>query len=283
MAWKSGGKLRAYPAELERSGPSPWFALSSRTHAVHLLLSRFCLGQGQLRQLVRAYATRARGAPRKSPQRRVIGAHPAWHAQVDARLALFRSICVPSVAAQSDQRFVWVIYVDETLDLTALHTLEELVRPLKNAVVRVVEKRRAQREYEAPASTQLKRAGRWEEPTGEMLTRRLMYLSTRLDADDAIPVKTMEKMHAKAVVRLAEPTRRSKCVRRRHDRAPACYPHARVAAQVLLLLPSRDRVVPERQVGARHHRHGGHRVHRVPLAGALRDDEKPHRAVDTRQ
>ena len=77
MARKTSGKLRAHPAVLEQSGPSPWFALSSRTQAVHLLLSRFCLGQGQLRQLVRAWAARARGAPRESPRRRVIGAYPA--------------------------------------------------------------------------------------------------------------------------------------------------------------------------------------------------------------
>ena len=59
MARKTSGKLRAHPAVLEQSGPSPWFALSSRTQAVHLLLSRFCLGQGQLRQLESRAGVRA--------------------------------------------------------------------------------------------------------------------------------------------------------------------------------------------------------------------------------
>eukprot|EP00965_Chrysotila_dentata_P121986 4032400-Pleurochrysis_carterae.AAC.1 len=111
-------------------------------------------------------------------------------ALVSARMALFRSICLPSVAAQTDQRFVWIIYVDETLPAVSYNLLVETASSLPNAAVVRVERRSAARAYEAPCAEQLRRAGRWSEPDVDSDASRA-YISTRLDADDALPVETM--------------------------------------------------------------------------------------------
>uniref|UniRef100_A0A7S0P3M7 Hexosyltransferase n=1 Tax=Calcidiscus leptoporus TaxID=127549 RepID=A0A7S0P3M7_9EUKA len=150
--------------------PAAWFRLGERNTAVHLVATRFSLGQGGFESLV------------------------------EARLALFRTICFPSVAAQTDQRFVWIIYVDSTLPNHARQELESLSQSMPNAAVVRLRKHEAVSVYESPARSQIKTAQRWREPPND---ERRLFFSTRLDADDALPLQTIEKIHEKANARLA--------------------------------------------------------------------------------
>lgn len=96
------GAGRADPQTLGTNTSSPWFEITKGLSAVHLLTTRFSLGQSHLSALV------------------------------SSRLALFQAICLPSVAAQTKQHFRWIIIVDKR---EMQQQLSELVRPLRNAVV----------------------------------------------------------------------------------------------------------------------------------------------------
>lgn len=150
---------------------SPWHTLGTKHAFVHVLCSRFCIGQG----------------------------HQA--ALTASRLALFKSICLPSIRAQTDVNFVWIIYIDSTLSAADRAVLEQAVDDMRNvAVVALTGKAHgAVKAYEAPCTRQLELAGwgAWVRvgalPTG----RRKMYLTTRLDADDGLEVHFFARLHAR--------------------------------------------------------------------------------------
>ena len=82
-----GGEVRrsAYAGEVNASRRVVWPLRGTGRTYVHVVGTRFCLRQG----------------------------HEA--ALVEARLLLFERICVPTMAQQSTDRFVWLVVVDETL------------------------------------------------------------------------------------------------------------------------------------------------------------------------
>jgi hypothetical protein len=129
---------------------------------VHVLCTRFCIGQGQQAALTAS------------------------------RLALFKSICLPSIRAQTDARFIWLIYIDSTLSPTDRVTLEHAVSDVSHvAIVALSGKPKgAVSAYEAPCTRQLEAAGwgAWVAAGSAPAGRRKMYITTRLDADDALEV-----------------------------------------------------------------------------------------------
>ena len=92
------------------------------------------------------------------------------------------------MAAQTAQTFTWIIYVDKTLPNSVLAELNGLVAPYPNfrIVVANVEKKDPAR---LSVMKQLMLADRWEDPPESM---RLLYMSTRLDADDGLSVHAVE-------------------------------------------------------------------------------------------
>lgn len=87
---------------------------------------------------------------------------------------------------------------------------------------------------QAPCATQLKLAGFWAEPSSNS---GRVYLSTRLDADDALPVNAFEQIYAQARSAIASHTWSRKWLVRPHFfcflQATAWFPSAHVAAGVL--------------------------------------------------
>ena len=82
-----GGEVRrsAYAGEVNASRRVVWPLRGTGRTYVHVVGTRFCLKQGHLLELV------------------------------EARLLLFERVCVPTMAQQSTDRFVWLVVVDETL------------------------------------------------------------------------------------------------------------------------------------------------------------------------
>ena len=137
---------------------NPWFEVNGAP-AVHVLGSRFSLGQGNMTALVAA------------------------------RLRLFRALCLPTVKAQMSQHFAWLIWVDRTLQAWAVRELTELIRPMRNARIVFTS---AASEFKWSPIQQLRHHGEWAPPPSvEAGRHKLIQFSTRLDADDGLPAESM--------------------------------------------------------------------------------------------
>ena len=167
---------------------SPWYELTPHTMAVHVLTTRFSLGQSHLPALLRT------------------------------RLELFRTICLPSIVAQTSQHFRWVIVVDKR---KVHEEISALVASMPNVAVYKATLKTSQEVYESPAAHQLELSGFWAEPVGD---RERIYLSTRLDADDALPVGAFEEIRERARAALSSPAWDSE--RRITKSHFFCYLHA---------------------------------------------------------
>ncbi|KAL1495197.1 hypothetical protein AB1Y20_017062 [Prymnesium parvum] len=150
---------------------SPWFELHG-SPAVHVLGTRFSLGQGGMPSLLAA------------------------------RLQLFRAITLPSVAAQASAHFAWLVWVDETLPAWARDALARDLAPLPHA--RLAFATNAS-EFKWSPARQL-RLARWPPPPRR--AARALQLSTRLDADDALPRGALAAAAAALAERLAAAPRR---------------------------------------------------------------------------
>jgi hypothetical protein len=95
-------------------------------------------------------------------------AEPDW---LDNRLELFKTFCLPSVVAQSDQNFRWYLYFDEGTPAAYLAKVQELVSPYANMELKIC--RLFTREMlEDDIRAGLRPETKW-------------VLTTRLDNDDA--------------------------------------------------------------------------------------------------
>eukprot|EP00617_Octactis_speculum_P015185 CAMPEP_0185761890 /NCGR_PEP_ID=MMETSP1174-20130828/20838_1 /TAXON_ID=35687 /ORGANISM="Dictyocha speculum, Strain CCMP1381" /LENGTH=193 /DNA_ID=CAMNT_0028443317 /DNA_START=89 /DNA_END=667 /DNA_ORIENTATION=+ len=94
------------PEELDVVPPAPfmWIPLgdNNQFEGLHVVITSFCLGQGQFLELVAA------------------------------RLVLFKTLCLPTMLAQEVQSFLWLIYVDESLSPDVLEELETLLQGRSN-------------------------------------------------------------------------------------------------------------------------------------------------------
>lgn len=104
---------------------------------------------------------------------------PGW---LEERFALFETYCLPSVAAQTDQDFHWLIYFDE-------HTPEDF----KARIGRLSENG----SLFTPYYTGMFPGEGWGRSIHEVLTPTGQYvLTTRLDNDDSLAVDFMARLHA---------------------------------------------------------------------------------------
>lgn len=120
--------------------------------ALHVLVTRFMLGQAAYPNLLRA------------------------------RPELFRHFCVPSIAAQQTKRFVWIVYVPDDLDDTSMADIRGLVEGLGRHR-HVVPLPTNSSLYTANIVTQLKSLRKHYTPVARAAD---VYVLTRFDADDAL-------------------------------------------------------------------------------------------------
>ena len=166
----------------------------------HVVSTRFCLGQGNVEPLVQA------------------------------RLMLFATICLPGMAAQSDKRFIWIIYADDTLPPSVQQQLRAMLSAhptfhlvVLDSEVEVPRKDTATISYamcQMPARQQLSRAGLQH----QQLAQGSYILSTRIDADDSLSVDWASELH-----KSAEAAMSVRCVANSSAPAPqyaACFAKA---------------------------------------------------------
>mmetsp|Transcript_16291 Transcript_16291/g.49836 ORF Transcript_16291/g.49836 Transcript_16291/m.49836 type:complete len:432 (-) Transcript_16291:261-1556(-) len=141
---------------------------SDEVYAVQIIMTRFSLGQGHLVELVRG------------------------------RLCLFESISLPSMAGQTSQHFVWIVYIDRTMDPDQVGALVKLLQPYENFVLaQCPHERSARIQIKKSPMAQLQAVGMWREPPAS--ARDLLYLSTRIDADDGLSLDAIKYMQHKLV------------------------------------------------------------------------------------
>lgn len=178
-----------------RRASLPWYKMKHMpgnvsAYALHLIGSRFSLNQGEQTHLN------------------------------EGRLQLFRTICLPTVAAQLPRRFVWLIYTDTTLPQSMYARLQALVRPWPSFHV-LRHPASDAKLYARSVQEQLHDAGLWAAPRGSGPSTRLAFLHTRLDADDGLANGTVGRLQAAAGAQLRRPEmlQSGRC-------AGACWPRA---------------------------------------------------------
>lgn len=133
--------------------PTVW-SFRNGTALTHVVSTRFSLGQGNQAALV------------------------------EARLQLLFSLCVPSMVQQlRDARFVWLIYHDSTLALEHVAAVAARLQPLASSGFRLV-RERVDGQFGRSAQEQLQLAGLWTPPPPGA---KVLYVASRLDADDGLP------------------------------------------------------------------------------------------------
>jgi len=139
-------------------------------------------------------------------------------ALVEARLLLFERICVPTMAQQSTDRFVWLVVVDETLaprHRLRLTTILEAHRGPKDFRVVSLDRETANRDLRAQGHHALGLARLRPRPMDADYV-----LTTVLDADDGLPYQALRMIREQ----VAEAVRRTP--RDRNLVAVACYTDA---------------------------------------------------------
>ena len=185
-----GGEVRrsAYAGEVNASRRVVWPLRGTGRTYVHIVGTRFCLKQG----------------------------HNA--ALVEARLLLFERICVPTMAQQSTNRFVWLVIVDETLaprHRRRLTTLLAAHRGPKDFRVVSLDRSTANRDLRAQGHHAFGLARLRPRPMDADYV-----LTTVLDADDGLPYQALRMIREQ----VAEAVRRTP--RDRNLVAVACYTDA---------------------------------------------------------
>ena len=184
-----GGEVRrsAYAGEVNASRRVVWPLRGTGRTYVHVVGTRFCLKQGHEIALV------------------------------EARLLLFERICVPTMAQQSTDRFVWLVVVDETL--APRHRLR-----LKT----ILEAHRGPKDFRVVAldrltDSDLRAQGHHAFGLARLRPRPMdadYVLTTVLDADDGLPYQALRMIREQ----VAEAVRRTP--RDRNLVAVACYTDA---------------------------------------------------------
>jgi hypothetical protein len=103
----------------------------------------------------------------------------AW---LESRFAIFRDICLPSVVAQTDQTFVWLVYFDRNTPPDYLGRVRELLSPHPHFRVVLCD-----------AFDDASRANALRE---ELAADTRWLLTTRLDNDDGWRRDFVERLHA---------------------------------------------------------------------------------------
>lgn len=152
--------------------PLPWFRLSRKNaYALHLVTTRFSLKQGNLTDLT------------------------------EARLALFQRVCLPTMAAQLADRFVWLIYTDTTLPWRTWARMRAMVRPWPHFHV-LRRPPTDEREFGRRPREVLLNAKLWTPPPGAAELAEVATISTRLDADDGLASGAVAELQRLADERL---------------------------------------------------------------------------------
>ena len=139
---------------LESSVQPVVWSLRRGTALTHVVSTRFSLGQGNQTALV------------------------------EARLQLLFSLCVPSMVQQlRDARFVWLIYHDSTLAPEHVAAVAARLQPLASSGFLLVGER-VDGQFGRSAQEQLQLAGLWTPPPPGA---KVLYVASRLDADDGLP------------------------------------------------------------------------------------------------
>ena len=132
----------------------------------HFIITRFCVRGGRwLNHVDGAWFS---------------AVNPLRPRNVDFRLKLLETTCLPGVLSQTNRNFTWVLVVDANLDRRAKQRLEELARRAGRVWLQ---------EYRAGAPTKWERLG-WLEPL--MDDRPDFVLTTVNDDDDALPRRFVE-------------------------------------------------------------------------------------------
>ena len=185
-----GGEVRrsAHAGEVNASRRVVWPLRGTGRTYVHVVGTRFCLKQGHEIALV------------------------------EARLLLFERICVPTMAQQSTDRFVWLVVVDETLaprHRLRLTTILEAHRGPKDFRVVSLDRETADRDLRAQGHHAFGLARLRPRPMDADYV-----LTTVLDADDGLPYQALRMIREQ----VAEAVRRTP--RDRNLVAVACYTDA---------------------------------------------------------
>jgi len=184
-----GGEVRrsAHAGEVNASRRVVWPLRGTGRTYVHVVGTRFCLKQGHEIALV------------------------------EARLLLFERICVPTMAQQSTDRFVWLVVVDETLaprHRLRLTTILEAHRGPKDFRVVSLDRETADRDLRAQGHHAFGLARLRPRPM-----EADYVLTTVLDADDGLPYQALRMIREQV----------AEAVRRVHPKelvAVACYTDA---------------------------------------------------------
>ena len=184
-----GGEVRrsAYAGEVNASRRVVWPLRGTGRTYVHVVGTRFCLKQGHQVDLV------------------------------EARILLFERICVPTMAQQSTDRFVWLVVVDETLaprHRRRLTTLLAAHRGPKDFRVVSLDRETANRDLRAQGHHAFGLARLRPRPMDADYV-----LTTVLDADDGLPYQALRMIREQV----------ADAVRRVHPKelvAVACYTDA---------------------------------------------------------
>ena len=165
---------------------------TGRTY-VHVVGTRFCLKQGHETALV------------------------------EARLLLFERVCVPTMAQQSTDRFVWLVVVDETLaprHRLRLKTILEAHRGPKDFRVVSLDRETADRDLRAQGHHAFGLARLRPRPMDADYV-----LTTVLDADDGLPYQAL-RMIREQVAEAVRRVQRNATLREHKLVAVACYTDA---------------------------------------------------------
>ena len=109
--------------------------------------------------------------------------NPLKASNVNLRLKLLETICLPGLLAQTNQNFTWVLLVDADLDRRAKRRLRELAGSLGRVWLH---------EYRADAPVRLERLG-WLE---HLMDRPDFVITTQNDDDDALPRRFVETVQS---------------------------------------------------------------------------------------
>ena len=135
----------------------------------HFIITKFCLRGGKWMD------------PVDGPWFSAV--NPLKARNVNLRLKLLETICLPGLLAQTNRNFTWVLLVDADLDRCAKGRLKELAGNLDRAWLH---------EYRADSPVRLERLG-W---LGRLMDRPDFVVTTQNDDDDALPRRFVETVQS---------------------------------------------------------------------------------------
>jgi hypothetical protein len=121
-----------------------------------------------------------------------------------ARLALFRSFCLPTMVQQSKQNFIWIIQTDPKLDKRLLEEMISLLRPYPHFILLASNNNSHNFRREFGHGHVL--CGNFkllEQAT--RLSQDHIFIETRLDADDGLNLGLLQHVENVSFARLSDP------------------------------------------------------------------------------